>query len=144
MLKARQLIYAGYANSEKFHSKGISLNWNWRANFYCMYQVPHRYFSILITPLWTSTAVINAPQTFSSNKASTFRNTTYPYWTVTLESPTKNRSEALLLPSYICWSCGLRQRVIKFDFILHNLILIAPIITPTSTQKRKFVDISVN
>jgi hypothetical protein len=27
LLKARQLIYAGYANSEKFHSKGISLNW---------------------------------------------------------------------------------------------------------------------
>jgi hypothetical protein len=27
VLKARQLIYTGYANSEKFHSKGISLNW---------------------------------------------------------------------------------------------------------------------
>jgi hypothetical protein len=27
LLKARQLIYAGYGNSEKFHSKGISLNW---------------------------------------------------------------------------------------------------------------------
>jgi hypothetical protein len=27
LLKARQLIYTGYANSEKFHCKGISLNW---------------------------------------------------------------------------------------------------------------------
>jgi hypothetical protein len=27
LLKARQLICIGYANSEKFHSKGISLNW---------------------------------------------------------------------------------------------------------------------
>jgi hypothetical protein len=27
VLKTRQLIYTGYANSEKFHSKGISLNW---------------------------------------------------------------------------------------------------------------------
>jgi hypothetical protein len=27
MLKARQLIYTGYANSEKFYSKGLSLNW---------------------------------------------------------------------------------------------------------------------
>jgi hypothetical protein len=27
VLKARQLIYTGYANSEKFYSKGISLNW---------------------------------------------------------------------------------------------------------------------
>jgi hypothetical protein len=27
MLKARQLIYTGYANSKKFHNKGISLNW---------------------------------------------------------------------------------------------------------------------
>jgi hypothetical protein len=26
-LKARQLIYTSYANSEKFHSTGISLNW---------------------------------------------------------------------------------------------------------------------
>jgi hypothetical protein len=27
VLKARQLIYTGYANNEKFYSKGISLNW---------------------------------------------------------------------------------------------------------------------
>jgi hypothetical protein len=27
LLKARQLVYTGYVNSKKFHSKGISLNW---------------------------------------------------------------------------------------------------------------------
>jgi hypothetical protein len=58
----------------------------------------------------------------------------------------ESSSETLLLPPYVHRSdLVARDRVIRFDFILHNLILRAPIIFSPPDHKRKLkISVEVN